>query len=308
MIFLTTTAIDIDEELQNRCLTLTVDESREQTERIHTLQRQARTLEGLRRKKRRQKLLRLLRNAQRLLKPVEIVNPWADQLTFANEHIHSRRDHEKYLTLIDVIAFLHQYQRPLYHLAEDAAKNQEHPPYILASLEDIALANRLSVELLGRSFGDLPPQTRRVYDTIKEIVRKQVESNATGQAAILFSRREIRDHLGWGITQIRLHLERLREMDLIALRSGRPGSRFQYELLADCRAPDPLNPIGLTDARKLQPRQHPPLSDANLSPTCRGPRNECNTMNKKWLQPTCRDAALAHAMEPCIPAGGTSYT
>ncbi len=48
MIFLTTTAIDIDEELQNRCLTLTVDESREQTERIHTLQRKARTLEGLR--------------------------------------------------------------------------------------------------------------------------------------------------------------------------------------------------------------------------------------------------------------------
>ena len=47
MIFLTTTAIDIDEELQNRCLTLTVDESREQTERIHALQRKARTLEGL---------------------------------------------------------------------------------------------------------------------------------------------------------------------------------------------------------------------------------------------------------------------
>jgi len=39
MIFLTTTAVEIDEELLNRCLILTVDESREQTERIHALQR-----------------------------------------------------------------------------------------------------------------------------------------------------------------------------------------------------------------------------------------------------------------------------
>ena len=42
MIFLTTTAIDIDEELQNRCLTLSVDESQSQTQRIHARQRQAR--------------------------------------------------------------------------------------------------------------------------------------------------------------------------------------------------------------------------------------------------------------------------
>jgi len=32
MIFLTTTAIDLDEELLNRCLVLTVNEDREQTQ------------------------------------------------------------------------------------------------------------------------------------------------------------------------------------------------------------------------------------------------------------------------------------
>jgi DNA primase len=37
MMFLTTTAIDIDPELQNRCLVLSVDESREQTKAIHEL-------------------------------------------------------------------------------------------------------------------------------------------------------------------------------------------------------------------------------------------------------------------------------
>ncbi len=41
MIFLTTTAIDVDEELLNRCLVLTVNEDREQTQAIHRKQREA---------------------------------------------------------------------------------------------------------------------------------------------------------------------------------------------------------------------------------------------------------------------------
>ena len=47
MIFLTTTAVEVDEELLNRCLVLTVDEDREQTRAIHRQQRERQTLEGL---------------------------------------------------------------------------------------------------------------------------------------------------------------------------------------------------------------------------------------------------------------------
>lgn len=47
MLMLTTTASDVDEELLNRCLVLTVNESREQTQTIHAMQRHAQTLEGL---------------------------------------------------------------------------------------------------------------------------------------------------------------------------------------------------------------------------------------------------------------------
>ena len=57
MIFLTTTAIEIDEELLNRCLVLTVNEDREQTQAIHRMQRESQTLEGLLRRKERDELL-----------------------------------------------------------------------------------------------------------------------------------------------------------------------------------------------------------------------------------------------------------
>ena len=54
MMFLTTTAIELDEELMNRCLVLAVNEDREQTQAIHQLQREQQTLEGLLRKQERQ--------------------------------------------------------------------------------------------------------------------------------------------------------------------------------------------------------------------------------------------------------------
>ena len=277
MIFLTTTAIDIDEELQNRCLTLTVDESREQTERIHALQRQARTLDGLRLRRRRSKMLDLMRNVQRLLEPVDIVNPWADQLTFTAGRTRTRRDHEKYLTLIDAVALLHQHQRK-------KESDGEGGSFIRVTLEDIELANRLAPELLGRSLDELPPQTRRVLEAVKQIVRTRCDEDEQDQCTALFSRREVRDRLGWSVTQIRTHLERLKDLDYIAARCGRSGSAFQYELFTDCRETGGPEPIGLLDVEKLRVRQQPVGKKANLSAGCRGGARQVQPVEKKPLK------------------------
>ncbi len=278
MIFLTTTAIDIDEELQNRCLTLTVDETKEQTERIHALQRQARTLDGLRLRRRRTKMLTLMRNVQRLLIPVDVVNPYADQLTFTAERTRTRRDHEKYLTLIDAITLLHQHQR----LKE---KDEEGGLFIRVTLDDIKLANQLAPELLARSLDELPPQTRRVLEAVKRIVRERIKTEEIEQPFALFSRREVRDRLGWSVTQVREHLERLREFEYVAARSGRAGSPFQYELLSDCNEAHQFDHIGLLDVKKLKVRQQPVGKKANLSAGCRGTPRQVQPVEKKPLKP-----------------------
>ena len=114
-IFLTTTAVDVDEELLNRCVVLTVNEDREQTRAIHRRQREAETLDGLLAGHDREAVLRLHSNAQRLLRPVLVANPYARQLRFSDERTRSRRDHTKYLALIRTIALLHQYQRAETH-------------------------------------------------------------------------------------------------------------------------------------------------------------------------------------------------
>ena len=258
-IFLTTTAIDLDEELQNRCLTLAVDESPEQTGRIHQVQRERRTLAGLVAKQERQTLLRTLRNAQRLLAPVEVLNPFAPELTFATGRTRSRRDHEKYLTLIDAIALLHQHQRARRALPEGPAGAAGAAGYIEATLDDIALANELAPEVLGRSLDELPPQTRRLLGHIRDLARKRREQHGA-KAAASFSRKELREACGWSLTQVRLHLERLVELEYLAVRHGRLGSSFLYELLFDPEAAEAIAHVGLIDVTALRHQYDRPVT------------------------------------------------
>jgi DNA primase catalytic core len=237
MIFLTTTAIDLDEELQNRCLTLAVDESAAQTQAIHRLQRERRTLPGLVLREERREVLRVLKNAQRCLRPLHVVNPFAEQLTFPSERTRARRDHEKYLTLIDTIALLHQHQRAV-RRQEIAGRVVE---FIEVTREDIALANELAGVVLGRTLDELPPQTRALLDQVRAMV-------ATKKGGV-FTRRELREKSGWSLTQVSVHLERLVALELVGVRSGRWGSPFFYELLASESGPCG---VPLIDAAKLQ--------------------------------------------------------
>ena len=246
MIMLTTTAIDIDEELLNRCLVLSVDESREQTRAIHSLQREARTLEGLKCKLQRAAILELHRNAQRLLRPLKVVNPFARQLTFLDDRTRTRRDHTKYLALIDTIALLHQYQRPV--------KTAGSASYIEVTSADIAAANRLADEALGRSLDDLPPQTRRLLALIDQWVRDECNRLKLARCDLRFSRRAVRQATGWGNTQLKIHLARLEDMEYLLVHRGRRGQSFVYELLYEGRGQDGASfMVGLIDANQLAP-------------------------------------------------------
>ena len=254
-IFLTTTSIDIDEELMNRCLVLTVDESTAQTERIHTLQREARTIEGILQNERRKDIQRVMQNAQRLIVPMRIANPYARELTFTSGRTRTRRDHEKYLTLIDTIALLHQHQRtPITHqVKSEAGRASRQIEMLPVTLEDIAAANRLAPEVLGRSLDELPPQTRRLLESIKSLVRTKMTDGQMGQRSALFSRRELREFTGWSQMQVRRHLERLQELEHVTTRGGRNGQAITYELLTDVTETATGYHVGLIDIDKIRP-------------------------------------------------------
>jgi DNA primase len=249
MIFSTTTAIDHDEELLNRCLTLGVDESREQTRAILALQRQKRTLDGLFAKQAKTRLLRQHQNAQRLLRPLAVRNPYADQLTFPDERTRLRRDHEKYLTLIDTIALLHQHQR----VRRTAQHEGQTIEYIEVTLADITVANKLAHEALGRSLDELSPQTRRLLELVSNMVETQCRAQAITRSDYRFSRRDVREHASWSDFQVKMHMHKLEELEYVLVHRGGRGQSFVYELLYDGAGRDgrPFL-MGLIDGAALQ--------------------------------------------------------
>ncbi len=249
MIFLTTTAIEIDEELLNRCLVLTVDEDREQTRAIHRIQREAQTLEGLLAKRQRQDIVALHRNAQRLLKSIPVVNPYAQGLTFPDGLTRTRRDHMKFLSLIRAVTLLHQYQRPLKTVPYDGKPLE----YIEATPEDVELAAELIRQVLGRSLDDLPPQTRRLLLLIDDMVKQECARLQMERADYRFSRRDVRQYTTWSDAQVKRHLHKLEELEYLIIHRGERGQSFVYELYFE-RPADPRQLFlpGLADVGKLR--------------------------------------------------------
>jgi len=291
MILLTTTAIEIDEELLNRCLVLSVDESREQTEAIHRLQRERRTLTGLVNGERKQRILAQHRHAQRLLLPLKVLNPYADQLTFLSDKTRTRRDHEKYLTLIDTIALLHQYQRDLRTAQENGATIE----YIEATREDIAQANTLAHEVLGRSLDELPPQTRRVLARVIEMVTAACATQQLPRAQYRFSRRQLREHTGLSDTQLRVHLERLTQLEYVLVHRGMRGQSFVYELLFDGPAASEAPHLsGLIDVTTMERSRG---SEPHLAGSTRGDRG-ANAVGSRSPEMLAKPGNTADPVDP----------
>jgi hypothetical protein len=249
MIILTTTSVEIDPELENRCLRLTVDESREQTRAIHELQRMRMTHEGHVLQAERQRIEKVHQNAQRLLRRLHVHNPYAKHLTFVSDQTRTRRDHDKYLALIETIALMHQFQRPVYRLEVNGTSEE----YVDVTLEDIELAGKLVGEILGQFLSDLAPQTRSFLQVLDEMVTGLCATNGVERSELRFTRRQVRELTGWTDFQVRIHMARLIELEHVLVHRGTRGQSFVYELLYAGEGKDGMPfVLGLVDVERLR--------------------------------------------------------
>ena len=119
------------------------------------------------------------------------------------------------------------------------------------------MANRLANEVLGRAVDDLPPQTRRLLNLIDDMVTQACHQQGLDRADYRFSRRDVREHAGWGNTQLKVHLKRLEELEYLLVHRGGRGQSFVYELLYEAQGrrrptlPGPPHRRGPTTTRAV---------------------------------------------------------
>ena len=247
MVMITTTRTDIDEETASRFIVLSIDETKEMTQAIHQIQREADTLDGLLKRKERDGIIRKHQIAQGLLKPLAVVNPYSPYLSFPSQTLRSRRDHKKYLSLIKAIAFIHQYQR------EKKSLNHHGQiiDYIEVSLEDIEQANRIANKILGQSLDTLSAPARNLLG----LIHKMVKEKSSEDGSYAFRRREIREYTNWSDWQVKHYIKELEEMEYLYSKIGSKGKEYVYELNYNGQGQDGEKFfLGLTEVSDIKKR------------------------------------------------------
>ncbi len=182
------------------------------------------------------------------MKPIAVVNPFAERLTFPDSLTRTRRDHMKFLSLIRAVTLLFQYQRPVKTDTTDGKPLE----YIESTQDDVELAENLIKQVLGRSLDELPPQTRRLLLLVDDMVREQCEQLNMERTDYRFSRRDVRQYTGWSDPQVKRHLHKLEELEYLIIHRGERGQSFVYELYFE-RPADPRQLFlpGLSEIGKL---------------------------------------------------------
>lgn len=260
-IIITTTSPEaFDEETRSRFVPLTLDESEAQTKAILERQRRRYSLAGTLERKEAAAVRKLHYHAQRLLRPLEVINPFAAALSYPSEKLIHRREQKKYLALINAIALLHQYQREVQRaVSEESGVGFE---YVEVTLDDLALANELTVTALARALDELAPPVRGMYQEFCRLCAARAKELRCAVDEVQLTRREIREATGWSDWQVRVYCQQLVELEYLTQASGANGKRFVYELAFYRPEGDgPPKLRGLVDVAALRKQQRQQLKE-----------------------------------------------
>lgn len=235
----TTAKPEVNVENDTRLFSIYIDESQEQTERIHVVQRQEKTLCGLTKEIEKEAIIRKHQNAQRLLEPIKIIIPYAEEITFPTYSVRTRRDHEKFLYLIMAIALLRQHQKTI--------KYEKDIAYIEADLKDYKWAYELGQSVLNQTIDEVSKKARDLMLIIRDMVSQfsthdedalELHDDSRGHTLtnIVFTRANVRNFAkGWSDASVYSYMRELARYELLRVIQGGQGKVYKYTLAGEYR-------------------------------------------------------------------------
>jgi DNA primase catalytic core len=256
----TTTRSHLHPENETRSFEVFIDESEEQTDRIHEVQRARYRLKHTTQPPD----LSVWTIAQQILKKRKVKIPFVDLITFPSTPIRARRDHQRFLTLIETSALLHQFQR-----GTQTVDGEEH---ILASEVDYAIAYGLASAVLGQTIKAISPKTESLLMKLKE--------KFGGEDGESFQRKEVYGLVNWNTKTVDRCLKEAAGQGCLDVLKGGQGKAYEYQFLKLPTVPEALlkHPQTLRD----EYRQQTPLRSSSASESIPEKSNtiQCNAIEQ----------------------------
>ena len=210
-----TTQESIYEDNSNRSFLLYIDESEAQDKRIMDYQRLISA--GKLNEEQQIQSAEILRNVQRVLKPIKVINPFAEYLELPKSVFKPRRTNSHYLQFIEAITFYKQYQREKQY---DEITGEE---FIATEIEDIEEANELIVEVLLRKSDTITGAVRNHLENLKKYLKENKQTT--------FTNSEIRRRLRVKQTTLQRYNKHLLAEGYIKKIKGKKGQTYHFEII-----------------------------------------------------------------------------
>lgn len=205
-----TTKGEYYEDNLGRCFVITIDESKEQTQKVINYQNQKASgkIDG----KEEKQTTEFIQNCMRLLKPYEVINPFAERIQLPNEVHQRRRLNQLFQSIIKQITILKQYQR-----------KQNNQGKLIVEKEDIQDAIDILFESILLKMDELDGSVRQFFEWIKIMVE------AKNNREYEFTRFEAMQATGLKKTQLQHNLNKLVQLEYLK-QYGFMNKGFKYKI------------------------------------------------------------------------------
>jgi energy-coupling factor transporter ATP-binding protein EcfA2 len=215
---LATTKAEIYYDNMSRSVIIGVDESDEQTRRI--IEHQNKHLAGLIDKREEQKAKEFMQNCIRCIKPLEVINTYADKIFLPIEAKMLRRLNTHYQAFVKQITLLHQYQR-----------KQDEQGRLIAEPQDLRMACDILFDAIMLKVDDLDSSLRQFFDRMKEYVQDIAKQTSKAHQEFVFTQRDIRLALNSSKSQCFRYMEDLEQLEYIQRIGGHANRGFKYKII-----------------------------------------------------------------------------
>jgi len=203
-----TTKGEIYEDNMSRCFLLAVNESAEQTQRIIAYQNQVAT--GKINKIEQKKIRSFLQNCMRIIKPMEVINPFADKIKLPPEAHKIRRLNELFQSFVRQVTLINQYQR-----------EKDKQGRLITAKEDIQVACEIMFESIVLKVDELDGSLRQFFEQLKSYLKDDKQE---------YRLREVRQSLRISKTQLHRYTQDLMELEYIHQSGGSINRGYTYKI------------------------------------------------------------------------------